>query len=203
VHFIYYYPGPMEFDSLIMYSQTSRVKIRSATKESTSTSFYKLYYSGNYPDFYLDQFQDTLTLVAHWSNESGAQGTTTHSLAYGYPDCNIPVVYPGQSICCRIGEFGHPKDYFYKTNSPSIGAVNNFIDATAIVSGKIYDMSGQLITWVPDCHSLALKQNIESIFEPPYYTYYYFDVLGLTIDSAGNFTTEIAAINRQSQGLPA
>lgn len=192
VHFIYLDYGLIHFDSLIMYSQTSRVKIRSATKESTSTSFYKLYYSGNYPDFYLDQFQDTLTLVAHWSSQSGAQTTFTHSLAYGYPDCNIPVIYPGQSICSRIGEYGFPTDYFYKTNSPTIGAVNNFIDATATVTGKIYDMNGQLITWVPDCHSLALKQNIEWIFIQPDNTFY-FDFLGMTIDSTGNYTTELAA----------
>jgi hypothetical protein len=192
VHFIYYDYGLIHFDSLIMYSQTSRVKIRSAAKEPDSRNFYKLYYSGNYPDFYLDQFQDTLTLVAHWSSQSGAQTTFTHSLAYGYPDCYIPVVYPGQSICSRINEYGFPTDYFYKTNSPTIGAVNTFTDATATLTGKIYDLNGQLITWVPECHSLALNQNVEWIFIQPDHTYY-FDFLGTTIDSAGNFTAELAA----------
>lgn len=67
----------------------------------------------------------------------------------------------------------------------------HLIDATASVSAKIYDLSGQLITWVPVCHSLALKQNIESFFDAPMTTYY-FDMLGHTIDSAGNFTTKIA-----------
>jgi hypothetical protein len=193
VHFIPWDVGLMHFDSIVMHSQTSRVKIRSAAKESTSTEFDKqLYYSGTYPGFYLDQDQDTLTLVAHWSSQSGAQTTFTHSLAYGYPDCFIPVVYPGQSICSRISEYGFPTDYFYKTNSPTIGAANTFTDATATVSGKIYDLNGQLMTWVPECHSLALKQNIEWIFIQPESTFY-FDFLGMTIDSAGNFTTEIAA----------
>jgi hypothetical protein len=193
VHFLDMDVGFMHFDSIVMHSQTSRVKIRSAAKEPTPKSFYKLYYSGNYPDFYLDQFQDSLTLVAHWSNiESGFQVSFTHSLAYGYPDCFIPVVYPGQSICSRINEYGFPTEYFYKTNSPTIGAANTFTDATATVSGKIYDLNGQLITWVPDCHSLALNQNVEWIFIQPDHTFY-FDFLGMTIDSAGNFTSEIAA----------
>jgi hypothetical protein len=193
VHFIPWDVGLMHFDSIVMHSQTSRVKIRSAAKESTSTEFDKqLYYSGTYPGFYLDQDQDTLTLVAHWSSQSGVQTTFTHSLAYGYPDCFIPVVYPGQSICSRIGEYGFPTDYFYKTNSPTIGAANTFTDATATVSGKIYDLNGQLMTWVPECHSLALKQNIEWIFIQPESTFY-FDFLGMTIDSAGNYATELAA----------
>lgn len=192
VHFLDMDVGLMHFDSIIMFSQTSRVNIRSAAKEPDSKGFYNLYYSGNYPGFYLDQDQDTLTLVAHWSSQSGAQITFTHSLAYGYPDCNIPVIYPGQSICSRIGEYGFPTDYFYKTNSPTIGAVNNFTDATATVSGQIYDINGQLITSVPECQSLVLKQNIEWIFIQPDSTYY-FDFLGMTIDSAGNYSTELAA----------
>lgn len=53
-------------------------------------------------------------------------------------------------------------------------------------------MNGQLITWVPECHSLALTQNIEWIFIQPYNTFY-FDFMGMTIDSAGNFATELAA----------
>jgi hypothetical protein len=192
VHFLDMDVGLMHFDSIIMFSQTSRVKIRSAAKEPDSKNFYKLYYSGNYPDFYLDQFQDTLTLVAHWSSESGAQTSFFHSLAYCYPDCYIPLVYPGQSICSRIDEYGFPTDYFYKSNSPSIGEVNTLTDATATVTGKIYDINGQLITSVPDCHSLALEQNIEWIFIQPDNTFY-FDFLGMTIVSAGNFTTELAA----------
>ena len=192
VHFLDMDVGLIHFDSIVMHSQTSRVKIRSAAKESDSKNFYKLYYSGNYPGFYLDQFQDTLTLVAHWSSQSGAQVTFTHSLAYGYPDCYIPVVYQGQSICSHINEYGFPTEYFYKTNTPTIGAVNNFTDATATVSGKIYDINGQLITSVPECQSLALKQNIEWIFIQPESTFYY-DFLGMTIDSAGNYSTELAA----------
>lgn len=61
-------------------------------------------------------------------------------LQLGYPNCEIPTLLTGQSIC------SYNYWYHYKDNTPTIGLENDTIDATSTMRGKVYDLNFNIVT---------------------------------------------------------
>jgi hypothetical protein len=175
-------------DSVVMLSQSSRLKIFESYT-APPNNLYALN-SSDHPDFYLNHQQDSLVLITYF--DYGNATEFIHTLVYGYADCFIPVLNPGQSICCLFDPDGLPKDYFYKDDTPTIGEPNDYEGATAYLQGKMYDITGQLITSLPENNAFCLSQNMNwhYVF---YYGIHYYDILGFSIDEEGNYSTGILA----------
>jgi hypothetical protein len=172
-------------DSVVLLSQSSRIKLF----DSYVAPPFNLYIveSADCPEFYLNHQQDSLILITYYYLE-----VVIHTLVYGYPDCFIPALNPGQSICCIFDPDGFPKDYFYKDDTPTIGVSNDYEGATAYLQGKMYDITGKLITILPANHAFCLSQNLNWL--GPYWNVTnYYDMLGFSIDDEGNYSTGIFA----------
>jgi hypothetical protein len=175
-------------DSVVILSHSSRFKLL----DSYVPGLYNLHVveSADCPGFYLDHQQDSLVLITYFN--SGIAEEFIHTLVYGYSDCFIPVLNPGQSICCLIDSDGLPRDYFYKDDSPTIYTPNDYEGATAVLQGKMYDITGQLVTSLPENTAFCLSQNLIRTDMYWYGTIYY-DMLGFSIDNEGNYSTGILA----------
>jgi hypothetical protein len=175
-------------DSVIILSQSSRFKLFNSYV-APSNNLYVLN-SVDCPEFYLTHQQDSLVIITYYTYFNN-EVFDVHTLVYGYSDCFIPVLNPGQSICCLIYSDGYPRDYFYKDDSPTIGEPNDYEGATAYLQGKMYDITGQHITSLPENTAFCLIQNL--IWSYWYGTMYYYDMLGFSIDDEGNYSVGILA----------
>lgn len=176
-------------DSVVLLSQSSRLKIF----ESYTAPPDNLYVlnSVDHPDFYINHQQDSLVLITYF--DYGFEQQFIHTLDFGFPNCFIPVLNPGQSICCVFDPDGYPKDYFYKDDSPTIGEPNDYEGATAYLQGKMYDVNGQLMTSLPESVSICLSQNLNWWEATYWFGINYYDMLGFSLDDEGNYSSGILA----------
>jgi hypothetical protein len=118
----------------------------------------------------------------------------THQLVFGYPDCEIPQLNSGQSICARERQAGNPL-YFYLDNSPTVGNINDTIGATATLHGRFFDSRDNLITFSLNDHSFVLSPNAEEQTYPDYPWWLFFPISQFEFDNDGSFTTKVLARN--------
>jgi hypothetical protein len=144
----------------------------------------------------INYIQDTLRVITYADSALYIFGPTvnTHQLVFGYPDCEIPSLLDGQSICAREREHGNPR-YFYLDNSPTIGLENDTIGATITLMGKFYDTRGSLISYSLNQYDFAPPVNVDPcIWGYPSQTFLCpLDVF--TFDQQGNFSTTLLSRN--------
>ncbi|MCX6233873.1 MAG: T9SS type A sorting domain-containing protein [Bacteroidetes bacterium] len=96
----------------------------------------------------IDPDQDNLILYSYVQgiDEFGYYGyyeIFPWELNFGYPDSNIPVLLPGQSICYRYISWSI---YYYKDNSPTLGFPNDTSDAYGYLKGRLFDINLNVVT---------------------------------------------------------
>jgi len=139
---------------------------------------------------------DTLTVITYVHPGLPLDSTVYyHRLVFGYPNCEIPVLAHGQSICARERVWGNPL-YFYLDNSPTLGLENDTIGATAILRGHFYDCHDSLITYSLNNYGFALYLNVEFYPDPlnPYIIYYP-TLANFVFDGQGFYRTPVLARN--------
>ncbi|MCK9616474.1 MAG: T9SS type A sorting domain-containing protein [Lentimicrobiaceae bacterium] len=172
------------FDSIQLRSNTSTHSF--VTNQIIGYHMY-VFDQDNFPDFIINQEQDTLQIIAYLNYECYMSNVSESiKLIYGYSGCSIPVLYPGQSICFE-------NNYFYKTNYPNIGFENlDYIDyAKALVYGNLYDQWGTLVNNSNlNEYSISLDKNIEAYYyypDPYIHFVYHNSLFFIDFSSFGNY----------------
>jgi hypothetical protein len=183
---------PGAIDSIVLQSNTSR-----ATLLVVPLGYSMLFtitgadLAGN---FTLNYQQDTLRVITYADSSQYFFGpaVNAHMLVFGYPGCEIPTLIQGQSISAREVEIGNPR-YFYLDNSPTLGAQNDTIGATAHISGKFYDVRDNLISYTLNDHNFALPVNVDQLNWGFLLFYSPLDVF--SFDAQGNYSTIMLSRN--------
>ena len=140
--------------------------------------------------------EDIITVITYVNPGLLVDSTVYHhQLVFGYPNCEIPVLAHGQSICTRERNYGDPL-YFYLDNSPTLGLENDTIGATATIHGHFYDCRDSLVTYALNNYGFALYLNVEALPDPlnPYVTYYP-TLADFAFGGQGFFSTPVLARN--------
>jgi len=185
-----YQSGP-NIDSIVIRSNLGRSKLSYFPGD-----VYSLILINNYLNpVSINSNQDTIILYTYLNPSIAGMGFNSvyeHQLVYGYPNCGIPVLNSGQSICMREHMHGFPL-YFYLDNVPSLGMENDTTGATATIHGRFYDFRDSLINYSLDDRSFALYPNIEAqtYNDDPWCLYFPLSVF--TFDGQGYYTTHVLA----------
>lgn len=185
-------------DSIVLQSNTSRAKL--VFFPAAHYALFNITAADLNAPFMLNYLQDTLrvTTYADSSQYFFGPAVNTHMLVYGYPGCEIPTVLAGQSISARERDPGNPR-YFYLDNSPTIGLQNDTTGATSILTGKFYDVRGDLISAALYQQGFALPANVE----PDYWglQVFYAPLAEFAFDAQGNYSTTFLSRNTVTSGI--
>lgn len=189
------YPQPGSIDSVIIITNSGRAHLLSfpydnytiflITAENLSTPLV------------IDPTQDSVKILTYLNESTGYTlfgEYLEHILVFGYPYSEIPVLFPGQSICTWELFSGYPI-CFYKDNSPTPGYLNDTIGATATLQGMFYDMLDQLIAYPQDDYDFSTPENVTSYTSESWQTLY-LSLAVFTFDNEGRYSTHVLSGKR-------
>lgn len=190
------FPQPGSIDSVVIRTNSGRALLLDFPSENY-TIFLITPENLNNP-LTISSVQDSVRILTYLNESTGYYmygEYLEHLLVFGYPDCEIPVLFSGQSICSYAFVPQYPV-CFYKDNSPTIGYANDTIGATAELRGLFYDYLEHVIPYPMTYYDFSLPDNLASYYRELDGTTYYVPLAVFDFDNEGHYSTHVLAGRR-------
>lgn len=189
------FPQPGSIDSVVIITNSGRTHLLSFPYDNYTLFLITAENLSN--PLVIDPTQDSVKILTYLNESTGYTWFgeyLEHILVFGYPDCEIPVLFPGQSICTWEVFPGYPI-CFYKDNSPTPGDLNDTFGATATLQGMFYDMLDHLIAYSQTDYDFSVQGNVTSYYSESWQTYY-LSLAVFEFDIEGHYSTQILSGRR-------
>lgn len=190
------FPLPGSIDSVVIQTNWGRARLLSLPIENYV--LFSISMTDLSSPLVIDPLKDTIRIKTYLDESTGYYNYgdyLEHRLVFGYHDCEIQFLYPGQSICTWEIAYGYPV-CFYKDNSPTPGLPNDTIGATVTLHGKFFDYYNHQIMSPLDQYAFSLSNNVTSYYYELYETSYYLSLSVFDFENSGSYTTQVLSGNR-------
>lgn len=189
------FPHPGSIDSVIIITNSGRAHLLSFPYDNYTLFLITAENLSN--PLVIDPTQDSVRILTYLNELTGYPWIgeyLEHILVFGYPGCEIPVLFPGQSICTWEMFPGYPI-CFYKDNSPTPGDLNDTFGATATIQGMFYDLLDQVIAYSQEEYDFSFPVNVTSYSSDSWQTHY-LSLAVFDFDTEGRYSTQVLSGRR-------
>jgi hypothetical protein len=190
------FPQPGSIDSVVIITNSGRAHLLDFPSENYT--IFLIAAENLSSPLVINSSQDSVRILTYLNESTGYTWFgeyLEHNLVFGYPSSEIPVLFPGQSICTWEVEYGYPV-CFYKDNSPTPGFPNDTTGATATLRGTFYDYLDQVISQPMYQCDFSISNNVTSYYFELYETSFFVSLDVFDFANSGNYSTHVLAGNR-------